>query len=122
MDVAVQVMNIVMPHFPLMHEMTIDHVHEEIQLLAIDFSSMLFETMAHAAWRDYYMRTTRRRTTSTSRRVLKAMPFLRGGRRWLLKSPQHLEQSGPDLRSPATSLRKPIFTRMPLITSASVSL
>src|SRR6478672_277628 len=38
MDVAVQVMNVVMPHFPLMHEMTTDHAHEEIQLLANDFS------------------------------------------------------------------------------------
>ena len=56
MDVAVQVMNIVMPHFPLMHEMTTEHVHEEIQLLANDFSTMLFETLAHVPeWRDYYM-------------------------------------------------------------------
>src|SRR6476619_1734213 len=55
MDVAVQVMNIVMPHFPLMHEMTTDHAHEEIQLLANDFSTMLFETLAHVPhWRDYY--------------------------------------------------------------------
>ena len=46
--------------------MTVDHVHEEIQLLAIDFSSMLFETMAvMPTWRDYYQATTRRRTTST---------------------------------------------------------
>ena len=56
MDVAVQVINLVMPHFPLMHEMTTDHVHEEIQLLANDFSTMLFETLAHVPrWRDYYM-------------------------------------------------------------------
>lgn len=38
-----------------MHEMTTDHVHEEIQLLANDFSTMLFETLAEVpAWRDYY--------------------------------------------------------------------
>ena len=56
MDVAVQVIDVVMPHFPLMHEMTTDHVHEEIQLLANDFSTMLFETLAHVPrWRDYYM-------------------------------------------------------------------
>ena len=35
-----------MPLFPLMHEMTTDHIHEEIQLLAIDFSTMFFETLA----------------------------------------------------------------------------
>ena len=45
-----------MPHFPLMHEMTTDHVHEEIQLLANDFSTMLFETLGYVPrWRDYYL-------------------------------------------------------------------
>ena len=44
-----------MPLFKRMHEMTVDHVHEEIQLLAIDFSSMLMETVALIpSWRDYY--------------------------------------------------------------------
>ena len=39
----------------LMHEMTTEHVHEEIQLLANDFSSMLMETLGHVPrWRDYY--------------------------------------------------------------------
>src|SRR6516165_8981933 len=93
MDVAVQVMNAVMPHFPLMHEMTTDHVHEEIQLLANDFSTMLFETLAHVPrWRDYYLshdQTPHYQCLSTQ---LRALQFLRGGRRWLLKSPQHLEQ------------------------------
>ena len=40
-DMAVDFMNQAMPHFPLMHEMTTEHVHEEIQLLFNDFSSML---------------------------------------------------------------------------------
>src|SRR6185312_17027518 len=31
MDIAVTVMNTLMPHFALMHEMTTEHVHEEIQ-------------------------------------------------------------------------------------------
>lgn len=93
MDVAVNVMNIVMPHFPLMHEMTTEHVHEEIQLLANDFSTMYFETLSDVpAWRDYYQshdQTPHYRQLVTQ---LKALQFLRGGRRWLLKSPQHLEQ------------------------------
>ena len=93
MDVAVQVMNVVMPHFPLMHEMTTDHAHEEIQLLANDFSTMLFETLAHVPrWRDYYMAHDQTSHYEHLRTQLKAMQFLRGGRRWLLKSPQHLEQ------------------------------
>jgi hypothetical protein len=93
MNAAVEFMNAAMPYFPLMHEMTTDHVHEEIQLLANDFSTMLFETLGHVPrWRDYYLSHDQ---TSSYRHLavqLKALQFLRGGRRWLLKSPQHLEQ------------------------------
>ncbi|ORB75153.1 sulfotransferase family protein [Mycobacterium scrofulaceum] len=93
MDVAVAVINTVMPHFPLMHEMTTDHVHEEIQLLANDLSTMLFETLADVPrWRDYYQAHDQTPHYQHLARQLKAMQFLRGGRRWLLKSPQHLEQ------------------------------
>lgn len=93
MDAAVEFMNAVMPHFALMHEMTTDHVHEEIQLLANDFSSMLFETLAHVPrWRDYYLSHDQTPHYEHLALQLKALQFLRGGRRWLLKSPQHLEQ------------------------------
>jgi hypothetical protein len=93
MDVAVQVMNIVMPHFALMHEMTTEHVHEEIQLLANDVSTMFMETLAHVPrWTDYYLAHGQTSTYEYLATQLKALQFLRGGRRWLLKSPQHLEQ------------------------------
>jgi hypothetical protein len=93
MDVAVGVVNMVMPYFPLMHEMTTDHVHEEIQLLANDISTMLFETLADVPrWRDYYRAHDQTPHYEYLATQLKAMQFLRGGRRWLLKSPQHLEQ------------------------------
>jgi len=93
MDVGVGVINTVMPHFPLMHEMTTDHVHEEIQLLANDFSTMLFETLAEIpSWREYYQSHDQTPHYQHLVSQLKAMQFLRGGRRWLLKSPQHLEQ------------------------------
>jgi hypothetical protein len=76
-----------------MHEMTVDHVHEEIQLLAIDFSSMLFETLAPIpAWRDRFLATDQTPHYEYLKTVLKALTFLRGGERWVLKSPQHLEQ------------------------------
>jgi hypothetical protein len=93
MDVAVQVLNMVMPHFALMHEMTTEHVHEEIQLLANDFSTMFMETLAQVPrWRDYYLAHDQTSTYEYLATQLKALQFLRGGRRWLLKSPQHLEQ------------------------------
>ena len=79
--------------FPLMHEMTTEHVHEEIQLLFNDFSSMLMETLAHVpAWRDYYLAHDQTPHYGHLRLQLQALQYLRGGRRWLLKSPQHLEQ------------------------------
>src|SRR5438105_12293644 len=85
-----------MPLFKRMHEMTLWHAHEEIQLLAIDFSSMLFETMAvMPSWRDWYKATDQTPGYRYLKTVLQVLQFLRGGTRWVLKSPQHLEQFGP---------------------------
>ena len=93
MDIAVTVMNTLMPHFALMHEMTTEHVHEEIQLLANDFSTMFMETLAYVPrWESYYLAHDQTSTYEYLATQLKALQFLRGGRRWLLKSPQHLEQ------------------------------
>jgi hypothetical protein len=82
-----------MPYFKRMHEMTVDHVHEEIQLLAIDISTMLFETLAPMpSWRDHYLARDQRPSYAYLKKILQAMQWLRGGTRWVLKSPQHLEQ------------------------------
>jgi hypothetical protein len=95
-DQALWFVNESLPYFVRMHEMTTDHVHEEIQLLAIDFSTMLFETMALLpSWRDAYKATDQTPSYRYLRRVLQALQWQRGGSRWVLKSPQHLEQIGP---------------------------
>lgn len=95
-DFALGVVNTAMPHFKRMHEMTVDHVHEEIQLLAIDFSTMLFETMAPLpTWRDAYLARDQTPSYEYLKRVLQVLTHLRGGFRWVLKSPQHIEQFGP---------------------------
>jgi len=92
-DMAVDFMNQAMPRFKLMHEMTTEHVHEEIQLLFNDVSSMLMETLGHVpAWRDHYLAHDQTPHYEHLRLQLQALQHLRGGRRWLLKSPQHLEQ------------------------------
>ncbi|CAM8637885.1 Sulfotransferase family [Acidimicrobiia bacterium] len=97
---GLQVMNMIMPDFNRMHEMTTWHVHEEIQILAIDFSTMMFETMAPMpTWRDYYKSHDQTPHYEYMKTVLKACQFLRGGTRWILKSPQHLEQFGPLART-----------------------
>jgi hypothetical protein len=91
--VALSFLDVAMPYFSRMHEMTVEHTHEEIQLLAIDFSSMLFETTAPMPlWRDDYLGRDQRPSYAYLVKVLKVMQWLRGGTRWVLKSPQHLEQ------------------------------
>ena len=53
---ALSFLDAALPYFKRMHEMTVEHTHEEIQLLAIDFSTMLFETTAPMPiWRDDYL-------------------------------------------------------------------
>jgi hypothetical protein len=90
---ALSFLDVAMPYFSRMHEMTVEHTHEEIQLLAIDFSSMLFETTAPMPlWRDDYLGRDQRPSYAYLVKVLKVMQWLRGGTRWVLKSPQHLEQ------------------------------
>lgn len=88
----------VMPHFNAMHEMTVDHVHEEIHLLGIDLSTVFMETLGIGilpTFRDYYLAHDQTPHYLYLVRVLKALQWLRGGDRWVLKSPQHLEQFGP---------------------------
>ncbi len=83
----------VLPHFNRMHEMTVDHAHEEIQLLANDFSTMFFESMVPLPkFRDYYLAHDQTPHYEYMKTCLKALTWLRGGKRWVLKSPQHIEQ------------------------------
>jgi hypothetical protein len=92
-DMALSFLNTALPYFNRMHEMTVEHTHEEIQLLAVDFSTMLFETTAPMpAWRDAYLSRDQRPTYAYLRKVLQVLQWLRGGTRWVLKTPQHLEQ------------------------------
>jgi hypothetical protein len=92
-EMALSFLNTALPYFNRMHEMTVEHTHEEIQLLAIDFSTMLFETTAPMpTWRDAYLSRDQRPTYAYLLKVLKVLQWLRGGTRWVLKTPQHLEQ------------------------------
>lgn len=114
-----------MPHFRRMHEMTADHVHEEIALLANDFSTMFFETIAEVpAWRDHYLATDQTPHYAHLRLQLKALQHLRGGsdgpRRWLLKSPQHLEQL-PVLAEVFPGARVVITHRDPVAVTVSMA-
>lgn len=92
-DAALEFLNHAAPYFVRMHEMTTWHVHEEIGLLAMDFSTMFFETMGNLpSYRDWYMATDQTDAYRYLRTVLQVLQWTRGGSRWVLKSPQHMEQ------------------------------
>ena len=89
--------DLLMPHFNRMHDMWPDHAHEEIHLLAIAGSTMFFETLAPLeSWREYYRATDQQPWYAYMRRVLQVIQSRRPAPgRWVLKSPQHLEQFAP---------------------------
>lgn len=111
----------VMPELRRMHEMTVDHAHEELQLLADDLSGMLFECTAHLpTWSAHHQASDQTASYAHLRRVLQVLQWLRGGTRWVLKSPQHLEQYRPLLATfpDATFV---VTHRDPVAVTASVS-
>jgi hypothetical protein len=87
---------VMLPLLRAMHDMTPEHVHEEIELQELDFSSYNLEWYAHVPrWRDHYLARDQTPHYAYLRKVLQALTWLRGPSRWVLKSPQHLEQLGP---------------------------
>jgi hypothetical protein len=79
-----------------MHHQHPSAIEEEIELQDIDFASYTLEWHARVPkWRDYYFTLDQRLHYAYLKRVLQVLTFLRGPRRWVLKSPQHLEQLGP---------------------------
>ncbi len=84
-----------MPLLRAMHDMTPEHIHEEIELLEMDFGSYGIEWIAHVpSWREYYLSLDLRPQYEYLKKALQALQWMRGPRRWVLKSPQHLEQLG----------------------------
>ena len=82
-----------LPLLESMHPMNPEHIHEEIELQCPDFSSYILEWVANAPrWRDYYLSCDQTPHYRYMRRVLKALSWQHGPDRWVLKSPQHLEQ------------------------------
>jgi hypothetical protein len=85
-----------LPYLSAMHPMHPDHVHEELELELPDFSSYTPEWVARCPqWRDYYLSHDQTPHYRYLRTVLQILQWTRPGERWVLKSPQHLEQLGP---------------------------
>lgn len=91
-----QAMQAAAPFVAAMHPMEPDHVHEEIELQLPDFSSYNTEWVARAPrWRDHYLAHDQTPHYAYMKTVLQTLQWVRPRERWVLKSPQHLEQLGP---------------------------
>ncbi len=86
----------ILPDMKAMHEMAPEHTHEEIELQQIDFSSYNIEWLSRVhRWRDYYYAHDQTPHYLYGKKVLQVLTWLRGPNRWVLKSPQHMEQLIP---------------------------
>jgi sulfotransferase family protein len=85
------------PHQQAMHELTAETPHEEIGLFELDFACPIFSTMYHVpSYRAWYCERDLTQSYAYVKRALRLLSALRdGGKRWVLKSPMHLEQLGP---------------------------
>jgi len=89
----------IMPLMKYMHEFSPDHISEDIELQALDFSSYLLEWLVLAPkWRDYYLSHNQSGTYAYLKKGLQVLTFLKGPNRWVIKCPQHMEQL-PALRA-----------------------
>lgn len=83
------------PHMAAMHEMAAHDVHEDNELLFMDMNCYNWEFSARLPrWTDHYLKHDRTASYAYEKKVLQVLSFLRGEkgrRRWLLKSPQHME-------------------------------
>ena len=92
-DLGWQAYEAILPHMAIMHEFSADHISEDIELQAVDFSSYLLEWLAYVPrWRDYYLSHDQSGTYAYLKKGLQVLTYLRGPNRWVIKCPQHMEQ------------------------------
>lgn len=87
----------VVPALKRMHEMSLDMPHEELTLCALDYRSFFFEGIFQAPrYRGWYASQDHTSGYRYLKKILQAIEFETPenapGRRWILKSPQHLDQ------------------------------
>jgi hypothetical protein len=86
------------PLMTRMHEMGAWLPHEELQLSAVTFRSFLFEGLCRVpSYQRWYASRDHHAAYLELRQLLQLLSAGEGAQRWLLKSPQHLEQIGPML-------------------------
>jgi hypothetical protein len=105
-----------------MHDRPPWSIEEECELVDLDLCSYVLEWHARVpSWRDYYLGLDQQVHYAFLRRELQVLTYLRGPPRWVLKTPQHLEQLGslmgtfPDATI-AFTLRDPVAVLQSAIT------
>jgi hypothetical protein len=106
----------------MMHDRPPWSIEEECELIDLDLCAYTLEWHARVpAWRDHYLGLDQRTHYAFLRRELQVLTHLRGPARWVLKTPQHLEQLGPLLETfpdatIAFTLRDPVAVLQSAIT------
>jgi hypothetical protein len=112
----------VAPLASLMHDRAPSSIEEECELVDLDLCSYVLEWHARVpAWRDHYLGLDQRSHYAFLKRELQVLTWLRGPGRWVLKTPQHLEQLGPLLETfpdatIAFTLRDPVAVLQSAVT------
>lgn len=112
----------VAPLTMLMHDRPPWSIEEDCELVDLDLCSYTLEWHARVpSWRDYYLGLDQRVHYAFFHRELQVLSHLRGPNRWVLKTPQHLEQIGPLLATfpdatIAFTLRDPVAVLQSAIT------
>jgi hypothetical protein len=84
-----------LPHMAAMHEMAATDIHEDNELMFMDMNCYNWEFQSRLPrWIDHYLAHDRAVSYAYEKKVLQVISWYRGikgKRRWLLKSPQHME-------------------------------
>ena len=112
----------VSPLTALMHDRPPWSIEEDCELVDLDLCGYSVEWHARVpAWRDHYLALDQFQHYAFLRRELQVLSYLRGPRRWVLKTPQHLEWLGPLMATfpdatVAFTLRDPVAVLQSAIT------
>lgn len=113
------------PHLPAMHTMDAHDIHEDNELLYMDLNCYSWEWISRIPrWTDYYFAHDRTVSYRYEKKVLQLLTWQRGPNRWLLKSPQHMENLAaiktvfPDAKTIITH-RDPVDVLKSLLTMVS---
>lgn len=89
---ALDKLHAIAPEMVKMHQLEAEEPEEEIALLSLGFCSMAFEwSFSVPSYVEWYRKADHTAGYAYFKRVLQTLQWLRGGGRWSLKAPMHME-------------------------------